>query len=121
MARPTVQCLQPANEKLALVDHLGREMIVESEEEFFVAHHFFAPGGSIEGLQLVERFLWERFETLPIQIRVARHPADRRFAPSNTAVGTVDDPLQHAHVFAEAGPQEVAIPILAEPVYVEDA
>ena len=32
----------------------------------------------------------------------------------------VDDPLQHAHVLAEAGPEELAVLVAAEPVDVED-
>jgi hypothetical protein len=35
--------------------------------------------------------------------------------------GAVDDPLQHAHVLAESGPDELAVGVLAEPVHVENA
>ena len=34
---------------------------------------------------------------------------------------TVDDPLEHAHVLAEPGPEEVAVVVTAEPVDAEDA
>src|SRR5207247_2150510 len=37
------------------------------------------------------------------------------------ALAAVDDPLQHPHVLAEAGPEEVAVVALAKPVDVEDA
>jgi len=42
-------------------------------------------------------------------------------AAQSSAVGTVDNPLQHAHVLAEAGPHELALGILSEPVHVENA
>ena len=36
------------------------------------------------------------------------------------AVAAAEDPLEHARVLAEAGPQELAVVVLAEPVDVED-
>ena len=37
------------------------------------------------------------------------------------AVGAIHDPLEHAHILAEARPDELAIAVLAEPVHMEDA
>ena len=37
--------------------------------------------------------------------------------PPTRAVRAIDDPLQHAHVLAEAGPEELAVLVLAEPVH----
>ena len=39
---------------------------------------------------------------------------------ADAAVRAVDDPLEHAHVLAEAGPEELAVLVLAEPVHQED-
>jgi hypothetical protein len=38
-----------ANEQFAFIDHLGRQMIVEFDEEFFVSNNFFSPGCAIDG------------------------------------------------------------------------
>src|SRR5215471_12405849 len=94
-------------------------MVVEGDEEFFVAHNFLAPGGGVEGLELVERFFGES-EAAPVDVLVAGHPADGGFFSEDAAVNTIDDPLEDAHVFAEARPEEFAVGVLAEPVYVED-
>ena len=62
----------------------------------------------VEGLQLFE-LLAREIEPLPLDVLVVRHPADRRFLADAAAVGAVDDPLEHAHVFAEARPDELAV------------
>ena len=49
-----------------------------------------------------------------------RDEADRRLDALDLAVAAAEDPLQHAAVLAEAGPQELAVVVLAEPVDVED-
>ena len=48
------------------------------------------------------------------------HVADRRLVGLGLAVAAAEDPGQHARVLAEAGPQELAVVVLAEPVDVED-
>ena len=60
---------------------------------------------------------------MPVQSNssYARHPADRRLARVGAAAAAVDDPLEHAHVLAEARPEKFAVVVLAEPVHVEDA
>ncbi len=76
-------------------------MIVELDEQLFVPDHFLLPGGFVEMLQLVELLLRE-VEAVPMDVLVARHPADGRFAAQRAAVGAIDDPLQHAHVLADS-------------------
>ena len=49
-----------------------------------------------------------------------RDEPDRRLDRLALAVAAAEDPLQHARVLAEAGPQELAVVVLAEPVDVED-
>src|ERR1700723_652066 len=51
--------LQPADEEFSLVDHLGREVVVKSEEELFMVHYLASPSRSIDLLQLVERLAGE--------------------------------------------------------------
>src|SRR4051794_31423168 len=56
-----------------------------------------------------------------MNVVVARSPTDRSLLAEGASVNAIDDPLQHAHVLAVAGPQELPICIFAEPVHVEDA
>ncbi len=56
-----------------------------------------------------------------MNILVPGHPADGRFAAERAAMCAIDDPLQHAHVLAIAGPDELSFGVLTEPVHVEDA
>jgi len=73
-----------------------------------VAHDLSAPGAVVEGLQLVELLLRE-VHARPLDVVVARHPADGRFAAHGAAAGSVHDPLQNPHVFAEARPDELPL------------
>ncbi len=43
-----------ADQQLALVDHLRRQVVVHVDEEFFVPNQLLAPGGTIYLLHLVE-------------------------------------------------------------------
>ena len=49
--------LQPADQQFALVDHFRRQMVVQIDEQLLVVDDFRAPGGAIEGLQLLELLL----------------------------------------------------------------
>ena len=58
----------------------------------------------------------------PVEVLVARHEAERRRRRACARPrAALDDPLQHAHVLAEARPEELAVGVLAEPVDAEDA
>ena len=49
--RPHRHCgSDAADQQFALVNNLGRQMVVEFDEQLFVADHFLAPGFAIEGL-----------------------------------------------------------------------
>ncbi len=56
----------------------------------------------------------------PVEILEAGHPPDPGLLRQGAAADAVDDPLQHAHVLAEAGPHEPPVGVLPEPVHVED-
>src|SRR5262249_25845381 len=71
-------------------------------------------------LQLVEAFLRE-IHSLPLNIFEIGCPADGGFLSLGTAVHTIDNPLEDAHVFPETRPQESALRLLAEPVHMKDA
>jgi len=70
--------------------------------------------------ELVKVF-FTHVKTAPIQIAVAGHPADRGFLSPSAPGGALDDPAEWAHVVAEAWPHPFGVPVLAEPVDVEDA
>src|SRR5690242_16860195 len=110
---------QPANQQLALVNHLGLEPIVKVEKQLFVSKHFVPPSFAIECLQLFKS-LFRKIAPLPFNVFVMRYPPDWRFLSERATVRTVDDPLQHAHVFAETRPHEVPILVFAEPVHMKD-
>jgi len=44
------QQLQSADEQFSFVDHFWGEMVVEEEEEFFVAHDFVSPCVAVDFL-----------------------------------------------------------------------
>src|ERR1051326_8693259 len=83
-------------------------------------HNFLTPSVGFEGFESFELFLRERFEAIPLDVLIARHPTDGRLASQGAAVSAIDDPLQNAHVFAEAWPHEFTVSVLAEPVHMED-
>ena len=56
----------------------------------------------------------------PVEILVARHGAERRLHALRAALAALDDPGEHAHVLAEARPEELAVRVAAEPVDAED-
>ena len=46
--------LQPADEEFALEDHLGGEMVVQGDEQFFLVHDFALPCVGIHLQKLIE-------------------------------------------------------------------
>src|SRR5580658_802808 len=112
--------LQPANQQFALVDHLRWQMVMQVEEEFLVADHLSPPCGAIHGLELF-KLLARKLEPRPLDILVARHPANGRFAPLCAPVHAIHNPSKNAHILAEAGPQKLPMCVFAKPVHIEDA
>src|SRR5687767_11339861 len=55
-----------------------------------------------------------------LEIRRARRQADRSLLRPSFALAALQDPLDHPHVLAVAGPEELAVRTLAEPVDQED-
>src|SRR5574344_2795115 len=65
--------------------------------------------------------LWREGQPLPGQVFVARAQAKRAFLPLGLTGQAIQHPLEHAHVFAVARPEELALGVLAEPVHTVDA
>ncbi len=55
-----------------------------------------------------------------IDIVRAGQPANGRFDRAAGFFTAIDDPFQHSHIVAEAGPQEFSILAFAEPIYIEN-
>ena len=98
------QSLEAADKEFAFIDHLGGEVVVKGEEEFFVTHDFALPGIAIDGLELSKLVVGE-VESVPVQVVVFRGPADGGLLAAHTAADAVDDPFEDAHVFGVAGPE----------------
>ena len=109
-----------ADQQFALVDHLRRQVVVQVDEQFLVAEDFLAPRGAVHFLHLLE-ILAREVESRPFHVVEVGRPADGRLLAAYATVHAIHDPLEHAHVLAEARPQEFAVVALAEPVDVEDA
>ena len=65
---------------------------------------FFAPCEAVHHLHLFE-LIARDVEPCPFHIFVVRRPTDGRFLALGAAVHAVHDPLEDAHVFAEADPE----------------
>src|SRR6266436_6618496 len=50
----------------------------------------------------------------------ARQPTDRRFERTASSFAAVNNPFEHAHVFAETRPEKLALHPFAKPVHVEN-
>src|ERR1700704_4589090 len=73
------------------------------------------PGMGIDARDLIELRLAE-VHAGPVDVPVARRCAEGVFFAVGRAFDSADHPLQNAHVFTIAGPDELAIGPFAEPV-----
>ncbi len=81
--------------------------------------HLLLPLLDVDREQCVHRFLRD-IQVRHIDITIVRQEADRCLLRADPVVTAVDYPAQHSQILAEAGPQELAVLVLAEPVDVED-
>src|SRR5579883_1664327 len=82
---------------------------------------FALPDGAINRHERAELLAGEVLQAAPVQVLVARHPANGTLDADRAPVRPLDDPLENAHVLAEAGPEEIALRVTPEPVHAEDA
>src|SRR6185503_9678928 len=101
------------------IDHLGRKVIVEFNEEFFVGDDLLSPGRAVH-LHQFFKILAREVEPGPVDVLIPRNPADGSLAAAPMAMNAFDDPSQYSHVFAESRPEELAILIFAEPVHLKN-
>src|SRR5260370_22440409 len=98
-----------------------RKMLAELREEFVVRLELIAPRWTIDARQLSVLRGRDLLEALPVQVFEARHGAERRIDAMPVSLATLEHPLQHAHVLAEARPDELALSVATEPVHAENA
>src|SRR4029077_9811948 len=55
-----------------------------------------------------------------IEIVRAGHPANGRFDRAASLLATIDDPFEHAHILAEAGPEKISAHAFTEPVHIKN-
>src|SRR5258708_7668796 len=107
-------------ELFVALEHLGRRALGElALDHFGVKLHLLAPfrlrdfGGRGDTLGT------HRLESAHVER--ARNIAERSGPGIRLALDALDDPLEHAHVLAVAGPEEFSGGVLAEPVHEIDA
>ena len=118
---PNPWLLQPGNQQLALEDEFLGQVGIQLEEEFILHDELAMPLHAVDLLDLSEALGSDvLLDALHVEVLILRNPADGGLESVCAEAATLDDPLEHAHVVTEAGPHELAIGILAEPVDVED-
>src|SRR4030095_10065572 len=111
--------LETPDELFALVLQFFRNHAAERVEKLLVPCEFFLPFLVIDPEKLGHAYVID-VETIKIEIVRTGQPAHRRFDCPAILFAAIDDPLEHAHVLTEAGPEELSVRALAKPVHVED-
>src|ERR1051325_9814291 len=96
-------------------------MAAEVREPPVVRLQLVLPRAGIDARQLRELRARELVEAFKVEVLEARHDAEGRLHAAPAAEAALDYPLQHAHVLAEPGPDELAFFVAAEPVDAEDS
>src|ERR1700744_4556874 len=73
------QSSQPADQQLALVNHLRRQMVMQLEKQSLMLHHFLAPRRAIHFHQRIERCAL-KLQAAPVNVLISRSPSDCSFA-----------------------------------------
>ena len=106
-------------ESLQLLPQLGGQTLADGGIEAFDILGILAPQGLIDAEQLIQHHVGELlavvFQTLDIDILDIGQIADFGLAGADLAFAAGQDPQQNTHIITEAGPQEVAFIIGAEP------
>src|SRR5262249_16251201 len=96
------------------------QAVVQLQEQLLMQQQLPHPCVAVDRHQFLESRRTEVLHPTPVEVLIARHPADWAFDTDGATAGPLDDPFQHAHILAIPRPQEVAVLVLAEPVDAED-
>src|ERR1035441_9504454 len=113
--------VQALLERLQLVAQLGGELVAELGVVLLYLRQLQRPLLGID-LQELGHHLLADVEAIGVDAARAgrRDPPDRRLHGLGAADHAAEDPGQDARVLAASGPPELPVPVLAEPVDVED-
>ena len=106
-------------ERLELGADLRRQALAELGQVLLDLGQLLLDQLGVDGEQLGHRLGRDR-EALGVDRALGRQQADRGLDRVGGALAAAEDPLQDAAVLAEAGPEELAVGVFAEPVDVED-
>src|SRR5262249_48978591 len=106
-------------QRLALAFQLERDAIAELGEELAEGDGLLPPVRGSDREQLLHDLRRHR-QLVGVEPAGRRQMADRGFDRRAPSLAALDHPLEHPQVLAEAGPQELAVRALPEPVDVED-
>src|SRR4051794_2732748 len=111
--------IQPLLQRSELCLDLTREPIAEPSEVLLQLRQLLAQLIQIDLEEVLQAAVPE-LQAIRVDVLRSRHPADRAVEGVDVTVTAAEDPLEHAAVLAEAGPDEVAVGVLAEPVDEKD-
>ena len=103
-----------------LVAQFLRQTVAEFLVMFFDFGGFLHPNVFVDFQNALQGFDIEILQVSQVNVFSLGHVTDGGFVGVNLAFATVDDPVQHTDVIAEAGPYKVAFIVGTEPVNVED-
>ncbi len=111
--------LDALNEQFALKKEFPGQVVVKREEKLLVSFKLAVPGVAIDPLEFFELLL-RKAQAVPVEILVARLPANRRIFGQSAPVHAIDNPAEHGHILAEARRKELALRVFAKPVHVKN-
>src|SRR4030095_12379878 len=88
---------EPADEQFALEDEFLGQAIVEAEEKFGLADQFAPPFRAIDA-HAFDEFLARVVDAGPVELEIARHPANLRLASGSATAAAIDDPAQDTEI-----------------------
>src|SRR5262245_5754691 len=96
-------------------EQLARHVFSQRIEEFLLRFELFSPLFGLDREQRAHRFA-SHIEVSQIEILRAWNRADFCIGPTAAPLTPIQNPLQDAHILTKAGPQELAVRALTEPV-----
>src|SRR6266478_3231581 len=108
--------LKPGGDSFALLEQFFGHNAAQRIEELFVLGQLLRPFFMIDSENFRDAFVID-VEFGEIEIMRARQPTDRRFERTASSFAAVNNPFEHAHVFAVTRPEKLALPSSANPLY----
>src|SRR6266540_1322768 len=110
---------EPGLQRAQLVPQRGRELVTQRLEVLADERHLGPPFVGIDADRRLDR-LGGDVEPLDVEVVGAGDEADGGLLRAGGALAPPEHPLEHARVLTEAGPHELAVGVLAEPVHAVD-